>query len=341
MLTLVPGEMGGSETYVRELCRALGARADVELVAIVAAGAAQAIEGVPVDVVPGFPTSKLGGVAHAALCRQTLDAHYHGLDVVHYPFTVPLPAARTTSVVTLHDTQHLDLPELFPMPVRAFRRIFYDRAARRADAVVVPSEFVRERAIATLGVDPTRVHVIHHGVDHDVFRPAQDERELFLLYPARTWPHKNHERLLEAFAHLRRTRPELRLVLTGLGTHALSGDGVDALGVVPHARLVELYQRASCLVFPSLYEGFGMPVLEAMACGTPVAASTAAALPELCGDAASFFDPTDSAGMAAAIADALERRDELARLGLDHVSSFTWDASATGHEAAYRSAVER
>ena len=108
---------------------------------------------------------------------------------------------------------------------------------------------------------------------------------------------------------------------------------------MPRSELVRLYQRAACLVFPSLYEGFGAPVLEAMACGTPVAASTAASLREVCADAAIYFDPTDPAAIAAAVEDALERQEDLASLGLERAASFTWEASARGHEAAYRAAV--
>ena len=121
--------------------------------------------------------------------------------------------------------------------------------------------------------------------------PGTGEREPFLLYPARRWPHKNHERLFEAFALVRRERPELRLVLTGGGEFGSVPDGVEVLGHVPRPQLVGLLQRASALVFPSLYEGFGQPPLEAMACGCPVACSNAGALPEVVGDAALLFDP--------------------------------------------------
>ena len=339
MLTLVPGEMGGSETYARALCQALGARSGLELVAIIPSRAVGAIDGLPVSVVDGHPSGKLGGLAWAWLRRHRLSSYYNGLDVVHYPFTVPLPSTRAANVVTLHDVQHLDLPELFSLRTRAFRRVAYDRAARRADAVIVPSDFVRDRVLARLGLDPSCVHMVHHGVDHDTFKPVESGRENFLLYPAQTWPHKNHARLLEAFVLLRRSRPNLRLVLTGSGTQALTGAGVESLGTVPRSELVRLYQRAACLVFPSLYEGFGAPVLEAMACGTPVAASTAASLREVCADAAIYFDPTDPAAIAAAVEDALERQEDLASLGLERAASFTWEASARGHEAAYRTAV--
>src|SRR5215213_8016876 len=121
----------------------------------------------------------------------------------------------------------------------------------------------------------------------------------FLLYPASPWPHKNHARLLEAFTLVRRERPELRLVLTGSG-HGVLPDGVESVGYVTQDELASLYRRASALVFPSLYEGFGQPPLEAMACGCPVACSDLPPLREVCGDAAVYFDPEDPEAIAAA-----------------------------------------
>jgi glycosyltransferase involved in cell wall biosynthesis len=239
-------------------------------------------------------------------------------------------------VLTLHDLQHRDLPRLFPRAELAFRRLAYDRAARRAAAVIVPSAFVRERAGAFLGLDPARVHVVPHGIDHELFRPdGSVERESFLLYPAKGWPHKNHARLFEALALVRRERSGLRLVLTGFEGRA--PDGVESLGRVPLEGLAGLYRRAAALVFPSRYEGFGQPPLEAMACGCPVAASNAASLPEVCGDAAVLFDPDDPRAIAAGVLEALERADELRDRGLARAAGFTWDTSARLHEAVYAS----
>ncbi|RDI74303.1 Glycosyltransferase [Gaiella occulta] len=347
MLTLVPGAMGGSETYARSLCRALAARRLLDVTAFVPAIARDAGEGLPTEVVDEYRSgttaaAKLRGVARALASPGAMRLRYRGIDVVHYPFTVPLPRLPARVVITLHDVQHLDVPGLFSRAERAYRKVAYDRAARGADIVVVPTAFVRGRALEKLGLEESRVRVIHHGVDHAQFRPDGSEREPFLLYPARTWPHKNHRRLLEAFALLRRDRPELRLVLTGGGSEALAGPpGVEARGAVPQAELVGLYRRAACLVFPSLYEGFGAPPLEAMACGTPVAASNAASLPEVCGDAAVLFEPDDPRAIAAGVEAALARADELARRGLERAAAFTWDAAAQRHEDAYRSLSTR
>lgn len=342
MLTLVPGAMGGSETYARALARALAARGTLDVTAFVPAVAPDAGEGLPTEVVEEYraavtTAARLRAMVTAAAFPATMRLRFHGVDVVHYPLTVPVPPVHARVATTLHDVQHLELPGMFSRAERAFRKLAYDRAARRADTVIVPSAFVRERAVELLGLDPDRVRVIHHGLDHELFRPADEERERFLLYPARVWPHKNHRRLLEAFALLRREQPDLRLVLTGGGTERLAGPpGVEARGALPLAELVGLYRRAACVVFPSLYEGFGAPPLEAMACGTPVAASNAASLPEVCDEAAVLFDPADPEAIAAGIEQALGRAEELSRLGLERAGRFTWDASARRHEDVYR-----
>ncbi len=198
------------------------------------------------------------------------------------------------------------------------------------------SEFVRERVVERLGLDPEHVHAVWLGVDHARFTPAADvQREPLLLYPARPWPHKNHPRLLEAFAMIRRQRPEFRLLLTGVGhdPHSLP-QGVEARSVSA-AELVDLYRRAACLVFPSLYEGFGLPPVEAMACGCPVAAAAAGSLPEVCGDAAVLFDPLDPEAIAAGVDEALTRSAELSDRGLQRAAAFTWDETARAHDRIY------
>ncbi|MBM3677234.1 MAG: glycosyltransferase family 4 protein [Actinobacteria bacterium] len=345
LLTLVPGISGGSETYARGLARALAARSTAETVAFVPTLAPDAGEGLASIVVDAYRAStstpgRLLAMGRAAVAPGPIRRPFSGLDVVHYPLTVPVPSvARTPAVVTLHDLQHHDLPRLFPRGERLFRRLAYDRAGRRADAVVVPSAFVADRATALLDIAPGRLHVIPHGVDHDRFSPGgEEQKEELLLYPARPWPHKNHGTLLEAFALLRRERPELRLVLTGAGTERFAGlDGVEARGAVPLDELVALYRRAACCVVPSRYEGFGAPPLEAMACGTPVACARSGSLPEVCGDAAVLFDPERPEAIAAAVAEALAAPEDLAGRGLARARLFTWDRSAASHEEVYAS----
>ena len=162
----------------------------------------------------------------------------------------------------------------------------------------------------------------------------------FLLYPANRWPHKNHERLFEALALLRRGRPELRLVLTGSGHEGKPVPaGVDVRGRVSADELVELYRTAGALVFPSLYEGFGYPPLEAMACGCPVACSSVCSLPELVGDAAVLFDPQSPEAIAEGIDRALGDAG-LPAHGLERAARFTWEACVLAHEVVYRELVQ-
>jgi glycosyltransferase involved in cell wall biosynthesis len=206
----------------------------------------------------------------------------------------------------------------------------------------VISDWVRERVIERLRLDPDRVHAIHLGVDHDMFTSDPNvEREPLLYYPARPWPHKNHARLYEALALVRRSRPELRLVLTGAGHDpGKLPDGVEALGDADLATRVSLYRRAALVVFPSLYEGFGLPPLEAMACGCPVACSDAGSLPEVVGDAAVLFDPRDAAAIAVGVENALRRSDDLGVRGRERAARFTWDATARAHDDVYELATE-
>jgi len=346
LLTLVPGISGGSETYARELCRALARVGAHEYEALVPTLAPDAADGLGTVVavgyrasatVPGRLLAMAGATARPGRLREQLER----ADVVHYPLTVPVPPVGRPTVLTLLDVQHLDLPGLFPRGERLFRRLAYDRAARRAAHVVVISEWVRERVVERLQLEPGRVHAVHLAVDHERFTPDPAvEREPFLYYPARPWAHKNHARLYEAFVRVRDARPELRLVLTGAGQdRAGLPDGVDALGDLPLGERVSLYRRAAALVFPSLYEGFGLPPLEAMACGCPVAVSSAGSLPEVVGHAAVLFDPHDPEAIANGVLEALERAHELSALGIERAATFTWDATARAHDRVYELAA--
>src|SRR6187397_1707069 len=302
LLTLSPGDHGGSETYARELVRSLATVGTLDYAVLVPAHAKDAADGLPAIEVKDPPVAKRGPLRIAAMALQARRTKGVGdqvarFDVMHYPLTVPSPRSDAPTVVTLHDVQHRDLPEFFGPARRSFRRLAYDRAARSAAAVIVTSEFVRGRARDALDLDPARIHVVPLAIDHGVYRPGDEEREPIILYPARGWPHKNHARLFKAFQMLRETRPQLRLILTGGGLERLEPlpEGVESLGEIPASQLASLYRRAACLVYPSLYEGFGLPPLEAMACGCPVIVSRAASLPEVCGDAAIYCDPTNPA----------------------------------------------
>jgi glycosyltransferase involved in cell wall biosynthesis len=348
MLTLVPGSMGGSETYARELTRELASSEAVEARAYVAGCAAGFSQGIPETVIPEIvggacTRERLKTLAVARLRGHRIRAEMAPIDAMHVPFSVPLPApARSVALIqTLLDVQHLELPQMFTRSELAYRSALYDRTARRADAVITISHAAKAQIVSRLGVPPERVFVAHLGVDTARFRPSRGPREEMVYYPARGWPHKNHARLVEAMELLRRERPGLRLVLTGGGLEALGPlpEWVDVRGLVSAQEVERLYATAGCLAFPSLFEGFGLPPLEAMASGCPVAASTAGSLPEVVGDAAVLFDPTDPVAIADGIARALDASPSRVDAGLVRARSFTWDACMRVHEDAYAAAV--
>jgi glycosyltransferase involved in cell wall biosynthesis len=253
---------------------------------------------------------------------------------------LPPVGRRPPAVASMLDLQHEFFPRFFPRAELAYRRVVYGWTARRSARVIAISEHARQTLIERLGVPPDRARTIYLGVDHDRFRPGTEAREELLLYPANRWPHKNHERLLQAFTSLRRERPGLRLVLTGAGHEGRPlPDGASAPGRVPPDELARLYRTAAAVVFPSLYEGFGQPPLEAMASGCPAAVSDIPPLREVCGDAAAYFDPLDADAMAAAVGRVLDVPEPYAQAGLAQATRFTWERCGRDHEAVYREAA--
>jgi glycosyltransferase involved in cell wall biosynthesis len=345
LLTLVPGIVGGSETYARELVRSLARVGELEYRVFTPTIAADAADGLPGRVVDAYPASwtipgRLAAMTRAWVwpgrIRRQLELDH--LDAIHFPLTVMLPPVdRPAAVTTVVDVQHEYLPEFFSRAELTYRRFVYPRTLRRSRLLIAISEHTKATVLERLRISPDLVRVIHLGVDLERFSPDGSERLPFLLYPASRWAHKNHERLFEALALLRRDRPELTLVLTGAGHEGTPApEGVDVRGRVSARELVRLYRTAAAVVFPSLYEGFGQPTLEAMACGCPVASSDAAALPEICGDAARYFNPNSPEAIAEAVEDVLRRPGEFARRGLERVRRFTWGDCARQHEAVYR-----
>jgi glycosyltransferase involved in cell wall biosynthesis len=344
LLTLVPRISGGSETYARELVRALARVGSLEYHVFAPKLAPDAIDGLPGTTVSTYAAAEsmpkrivAMAVATAFPARIKRELSLERLQALHFPLTIAIP--RDTGVpaaTSVLDLQHELFPGFFSRAELAYRRVAYRAAVRGSRLVIAISRHVKETMVERLAVAPDRVRVIHLGIDLEQLRPGEHEREQFLLYPANGWPHKNHARLLDAFALLRRERPELRLVLTGSGLERLpAAAGVEIRGHVPRDELIRLYQTASALVFPSLYEGFGLPPVEAMACGCPVAAARAGALPETCGDAARYFDPTKPDEIADTVSDVLADPDDLAERGLKRARAFTWDECARRHDEVY------
>jgi len=288
LLTLVPGISGGSETYARELIRALGRVGEYEYRVFVPTIATD-VDGLPTEVVDEYRASRstagrLAAMAGATARGGRIRRRFEGLEALHYPLTVMIPrGVAAPAVTTILDVQHEFLPRFFSRAERAYRRVVYGRSARESRLIVTISKHAADAIVDRLGVPPERMRPIHLGLDHEAFRLSDAPREPFLLYPAREWPHKNHELLFAAHRELRRRHPGLELLLTSYEGPVPAG--VRSLGRVSRTELVGLYQSAAALVFPSLYEGFGQPPLEAMACGCPVACSNAASLPEVVGDA--------------------------------------------------------
>jgi glycosyltransferase involved in cell wall biosynthesis len=343
LLTLVPGVVGGSETYARELCKALGRIGRLEYRAFVPVIAADAGDRLPATVVREYRASRsmpgrmtamsLAAVAPGRL-RRALSTDE--LDAIHFPLSVMLPPLDTPpAATTVLDIQHEVFPEFFSRAELAYRRRVYGWTVRKSRIVITISEHARQGLVERLHLDPGRVRAIHLAVDHERFTPGAGSVAggPFLLYPANAWKHKNHERLFAAYAEVRRERPDLRLVLTGAGHDRLTlPDGAESRGHVTLDELVDLYRSAAALVYPSLYEGFGIPCIEAMACGCPVAASDVASIPEVCGDAAVYFDPFVPESIAEGIRAVLDRPPSG---GIERAALFTWDECARRHDQVY------
>lgn len=287
-----------------------------------------------------------------------------GVDVYHGP-AYGMPAlARVPSVVTVHDLAFFRVPETFPRAQGFYLRAATRLSVRRAAALVAVSSHTRRELIDVLGAAPERVHVVPNGAD-GTFRPlppadvaAWRRRaglpERFFLTVGTLQPRKNVGALLAAQARMRATDPDVpdlvvagapgwgdedpRRRVTELG---LTGH-VHFPGYLPPADLPKLYNAALAFACPSRYEGFGLPVLEAMACGTPVVVANATSLPEVAGAGAILVDPDDIAGWAAAlIALAADpaRRAEMAEAGLARAARFTWARAARETAAVYRQAL--
>ena len=363
LLTLFPGRAGGAETYVRGLVGAFAAGDGPEkTTALVNRQSERALRELAspqlefqlVDSYrPGDSRVTRLLAMEAARLRTGRIARDVPSDInlIHYPVTVPIPKLKAVPrVVSLLDLQHHDLPKMFSPAERSFRRWAYDRAAREANEVITISEFSAERISSQLGIGRERIHVIHLGIDHARFAPDGPSAEIpglpqrYIFYPANQWPHKNHELLLKAFERV--DDPELHLVLSGQAasqsSHSAAAGRVIRLGHVDADQVAGLYRGAEALIFPSLYEGFGLPPLEAMACGCPVAASDLTAISEVCGDAALLFDPTDADAIAAAIKQVTtdgELRDRLRQAGTQQAAQFTWAKAAHQHLEVYEAAL--
>ena len=265
------------------------------------------------------------------------------IEVFHSPTsTLPL-AAPCRQVVTMHDLFAAIEPRWFAPRIGWQLRLTQRRAAHAANRVIAVSERTRQDLVARYRVPPERVVVVNNGVNHDRFRPAEVDPEAvarkygvphpFVLCVGSLMPWRNAPRLLRATARLGYGLLFVGRDIWGTDpTARLAGergwDWVRFAGYVPDADLPAIYAAARVFAYPSLYEGFGIPPLEAMACGTPVVASTAGALPEVLGDAALLVDPYKEDALAQAIRAAAEDQGTLRRRGLERAAHFSWRRTA-------------
>ncbi len=267
-------------------------------------------------------------------------ARRDGVGVLHCPtFRAPVRSS-VPLVVTFHDVAVLRHPGTFNRWTQAYSAAALPRVASAADVLVAVSEFTRGELVELLDVSPEKVTVIPNGVSPTFVPDGPAADGDYVLAVSTLEPRKNLHRLLEAFRLADLDGCELRIAgARGWGGVSVKGERVLWLGEVGDQELARLYRGARCVAYPSLYEGFGLPLLEAMACGAAVVTSTAPALLEVAGDAALAVDGLDPQAIAAGLEEASSRREELGRLGVERAAAFTWQSAARRTLEAYRAAV--
>lgn len=370
LIYLVPGETGGMEVYARELIPALveAAAGRVQFVAFVnreaaAAGGGPWGELIPAVTVPVRARSRTQWVLGEQMLLPGL-ARRAGVELVHSLASTAPVLGGFRRVVTIHDLIYRLYPEAHAGVLTVGMRVLVRLAARRSHRVIADSANTRADLVRYLGVPADHVDVIPLGVGASAHASPVSEGEIrarystgdraIVLSASAKRPHKNLRRLLDALSLIpERSRPVL--VLPGYPTwheaelraHAAAlgvEEDVRFLGWVPAAELEGLYGAARVFVFPSLYEGFGLPVLEAMQRGLPVACSDRSSLPEVAGDAALLFDPERPEEIAAAISRLLDDPAEAARrreAGIAQAARFTWEATAQATLRSYERALGR
>lgn len=364
LLWLVPGVVGGSEEYTLRLLRALADQEPADL-RLRLYGQAALFEAHP-DLLDRFdtvtaPQGRAGKVGRIGLEATWLAAAARHDDLLHHAGGVVPPVRSVAPVLTVHDLQPLELPQYFSVAKRRWLATMIPRSVQAARVTICPSRFTADAIAARFTISDERLAVVPQGFD-DVAagpNPVEVAAELhrtygrYLLYPAIAYRHKRHDDVVRALHALTDDHPDLAVVFTGRAgpeTPALSAlaaglglaDRVHIVGRVSEDRLDALYRSAAALVFPSAYEGFGNPVLEAMARGCPVITSDATALPEVVGDAGLITPLGDVAALAATIDRLLGSEtlaDELAAAGPVRAACYTTPDAAHRLASAYRRAL--
>jgi len=325
---------------------------DVSPLALTRAGAARYIESL-VAALPdhevevrryGFrgssralaPVRDVGWYLAALPLRAGLD----GAEVLHCPTHRAPITSRVPLVVTLHDIAVLRHPELFNRWTREYSRVVLPAVARAARRVIAASEFTRRELLDALHVPDEKIRVIPHAVGPPFVAEGEAAAGDYVLAVGTLEPRKNLEPLVAGFEGAGLDGSHLLVAgMRGWGEVDVSGDRIRRLGFVPDDELARLYRGARCVAYLSAYEGFGLPLLEAMACGAPVVAADAGSAPEVTGGAAVLVDPLDPDAIAAGLLEAVERSGELRALGLERARSFDWDTVARATLDVYREAA--
>ena len=302
----------------------------------------ESLAALPIEFrLPLLPRAQWWRSAWSRLGHPAVEAVTGPLDVFHFSDWM-YPAQRGgVRATTVHDLVPLRFPEWVEPKTLRMHGPKYE-AARSCDVVFANSRFTEGEVVELLGVPEQQVAVAYPGVD-PLFRPEGERGVLggaYVLSVATLEPRKNLPALVDAFSLLRERHPELTLALAGLSgweDRPLAAKGVRLLGYVPDDELARLYRGAAAFAYPSRFEGFGIPVVEALACGTPAVVSSHASLDEACGDAALRVDPDDTERFAAALEEALSAPRGA---GVDHAAQFTWRACGEAVLAGYKRALD-
>ena len=295
----------------------------------------------------GFFERHLRGLPRAR--KEVKEDLYHGIYWMR-------PWEKEPFVLTVHDLSFLENPAWYPSGQAWFYSQLVRRAAQKARKVITVSEFCRTEIAEKWDIPADKIETTHEAA-RSLFKPGKKKRSgpRTILFVSAIHPRKNLNRLIRVWERLRGDRfPDLRLKVIGPAGWSAGSDlrslkaavargGAEWLGTQTDEQLKEAYQTSTMLVYPSLYEGFGLPPLEAMACGCPVACSKTASLPEICGEAAEYFDPTSEEEMSAKLAYLLgseERREQLSRAGFAKAAEYSWEKMAEETAAVYKRALE-